>query len=51
MSTGDDVKLKSGTTARVKVTLKNPLKNESLTNVTLHIEGTGLTGAHTIKSA
>uniref|UniRef100_A0A1X7UJE9 Transglutaminase-like domain-containing protein n=1 Tax=Amphimedon queenslandica TaxID=400682 RepID=A0A1X7UJE9_AMPQE len=48
---GDDVKLKSGRTVSVKVTLKNPLKNESLTNVTLHIEGTGLIGARTLKSA
>ena len=46
---GNDVKLKSGTSAPVKVTLTNPL-NKTLNNVSYHIEGSGLVAPHVIKS-
>lgn len=46
---GNDVKLKSGTSAPVKATLTNPL-NKTLSNVSYHVEGSGLVAPHVIKS-
>ena len=46
---GNDVKLKSGTSVPVKVTLTNPL-NKTLNNISYHIEGSGLVVPHVMKS-